>query len=64
MKGSVDVIKVLNEVLRKELTGINQYFIHSKIDEEHHVDWIESQVHQIQEVGYENYLAQQIFKRT
>jgi bacterioferritin len=31
MKGSADVIKVLNEVLRKELTGINQYFIHSKI---------------------------------
>jgi len=158
MKGSVDVIKVLNEVLRKELTGINQYFIHSKmcknwgyevlagvhwkesidemkhadllterilflegvpninaydkilvgstvkqqlendlgleqaaltvlrpgiktcldaqddatrelfehivVDEEHHIDWIESQVHQIQEVGYENYLAQQIFKRS
>jgi len=158
MKGSVDVIKVLNEVLRKELTGINQYFIHSKmcknwgyevlagvhwkesidemkhadllterilflegvpninaydkilvgstvkqqlendlgleqaaltvlrpgiktcldaqddatrelfehivVDEEHHIDWIESQLHQIQEVGYENYLAQQIFKRS
>ena len=31
MKGSADVIKVLNEVLRKELTGINQYFIHSKM---------------------------------
>jgi bacterioferritin len=31
MKGSPDVIKVLNEVLRKELTGINQYFIHSKM---------------------------------
>jgi len=158
MKGSVDVIKVLNEVLRKELTGINQYFVHSKmcknwgyevlagvhwkesidemkhadllierilflegvpnitaydkilvgltvkqqldndlgleqaaltvlrpgiktcldaqddatrelfehivVDEEHHIDWIESQLHQIQEVGYENYLAQQIFKKS
>ena len=31
MKGSPEVIKVLNEVLRKELTGINQYFIHSKM---------------------------------
>ena len=31
MKGAPDVIKVLNEVLRKELTGINQYFIHSKM---------------------------------
>jgi bacterioferritin len=31
MKGSPDVIKVLNDVLRKELTGINHYFIHSKM---------------------------------
>ena len=158
MKGNPDVIKVLNEVLRKELTGINQYFIHAKmcknwgyavlgehawnesidemkhadqiverivflegtpnvqaydkiqvgsnvkqqlenylgleqaaltilrpgiktcldarddatrellehivVDEEHHVDWIETQFHQIKEVGYENYLAQQIFKKS
>jgi bacterioferritin len=158
MKGSADVIKILNEVLRKELTGINQYFIHSKmcknwgyavlaehawnesidemkhadqiverilflegtpnvqaydkiqvgsnvkqqlendlgleqaaltvlrpgiktcldahddatrellehivVDEEHHIDWIETQFHQIKEVGYENYLAQQIFKKS
>ena len=158
MKGSADVIKVLNEVLRKELTGINQYFIHAKmcknwgyavlaehgwnesidemkhadslierilflegvpnitaydkilvgatvkqqlendlgleqaaltvlkpgirncleahddasrellehivIDEERHIDWIETQFHQIKEVGYENYLAQQIYKKS
>jgi len=157
MKGNPDVIKVLNEVLRKELTGVNQYFIHAKmcknwgyavlgehawdesidemkhadkiverilflegtpnvqaydkiqvgsnvkqqlendlgleqaalvvlrpgiktcldahddatrellehivVDEEHHIDWIETQFHQIKEVGYENYLAQQIFKK-
>jgi bacterioferritin len=157
MKGSPDVIKVLNDVLRKELTGINQYFVHSKmcknwgyeilagvhwkesidemkhadslverilflegvpnvasydkilvgptvkqqlendlglemaalgvlkpgiqtclesrddasrellehisVDEERHIDWIEAQFHQIQEIGYENYLAQQIFKK-
>jgi bacterioferritin len=157
MKGNPDVIKVLNEVLRKELTGVNQYFIHSKmcrnwgyevlakvhwhesidemkhadrlverilflegvpnvqaydriqvgsnvkqqlendkgleeaaltvlkpgikacldhqddatrellehivVDEEHHIDWIETQLHQIEEIGYENYLAQQIFKK-
>ena len=31
MKGNAEVIKALNEVLRKELTGINQYFIHSKM---------------------------------
>lgn len=158
MKGSAEVIKVLNDVLRKELTGINQYFIHSKmcknwgyeilagvawkesieemkhadqiierllflegipnlsaydkisvgssvtqqlqndlgleegalvvlkggiktcleasdnasrellehilVDEEEHVDWIETQLHQIKEIGVENYLAQQIHKES
>jgi bacterioferritin len=158
MKGHPDVIKVLNEVLRKEITGVNQYFVHAKmcknwgyeviyevdwkesidemkhadrlierilflegvpnvaaydkisigatvkqqfendlglelaaltvlkpgiktcldakddatrellehlvVDEERHVDWLETQLHQIQEVGYENYLAQQIFKKS
>lgn len=156
MKGNADVIKVLNDALRKELTGINQYFIHSKmcknwgyevladvhwhesidemkhadrliervlflegvpnvatydkisvgtnvkqqlendrgleqaaltvlkpgirtclevhddasrellehfvVDEERHIDWIETQLHQIDEVGLQNYLAQQIHK--
>jgi bacterioferritin len=154
MKGNDQVIAVLNQVLRKELTGINQYFIHAKmcenwgyralkkviwdesigemkhadqlierilflegipnvtaydkisvgagvkqqlendlalemaalavlrpgiktcidqsddasrellehilVDEEKHVDWIETQLHQINELGYQNYLAQQI----
>ena len=157
MKGNDEVINILNQVLRKELTGINQYFIHAKmcqnwgyerlykalwdesigemkhadqvierilfleglpnlsaydkimvgsgvkqqlendrgleiaaltvlhpgiktcreagddasrellehivVDEETHVDWIETQLHQIEEVGYQNYLAQQIIKK-
>ena len=157
MKGNEQVIKALNQVLRKELTAINQYFIHAKmcenwgyeqlyralreesvgemkhadeiverilfldgipnisdydkimigadvkqqlendlalemaalavlhpaiktcsdasddasrellehivVDEEKHVDWIESQLHKIGEVGYQNYLAQQIYKK-
>lgn len=29
-------------------------------DEEHHVDWLEAQLHQIDEIGYERYLSQQI----
>jgi bacterioferritin len=28
------------------------------IDEEHHIDWLEAQLHSIGEMGYENYLAQ------
>ncbi len=158
MKGEPKVLKVLNDVLRKELTGINQYFVHAKmcknwgyevlshmiweesrgemkhadqlierilflegvpnvsgydkimvgstvkqqlendlaleqaaldvlkpgiktclevgdvasrellehivVDEEHHVDWIEAQLHKIEEVGYQNYLAEQIYKKS
>ncbi len=29
-------------------------------DEEEHVDWLEAQIHQIKELGYERYLGQQI----
>jgi bacterioferritin len=29
-------------------------------DEEIHVDWLEAQIHQIKEIGYERYLSQQI----
>ena len=36
---------------------------HILVDEEEHVDWIEAQ-HQIKEIGYENYSAQQIFKKS
>jgi len=31
-------------------------------DEEHHVDWLEGQLHAISEMGMENYLAQQLHK--
>ncbi len=35
MKGNADIIKHLNNVLRNELTAINQYFLHSKM----FMDW-------------------------
>lgn len=31
MKGSRKVVEVLNDILTAELTGINQYFVHSKM---------------------------------
>jgi bacterioferritin len=33
MKGDAKILTLLNKVLRKELTGINQYFVHSKMCE-------------------------------
>ena len=36
---------------------------HIVVDEEHHIDWIETQLHQIEELGLQNYLSQQIFKK-
>jgi bacterioferritin len=35
---------------------------HLSVDEERHIDWIE--LHQIEEVGLQNYLAQQIHKKS
>lgn len=32
-------------------------------DEEEHVDWLESQVHQMNELGYERYLSQQVSEK-
>jgi len=30
------------------------------VDEEHHIDWLEAQLHAIEEMGIQNYLAQQL----
>ena len=45
-------------------TGSRELLEHIIIDEEHHVDWIEAQLHKIGELGYENYLAQQIYEKS
>lgn len=40
--------------------GSRELFEKILLDEEHHVDYLEAQLHMIKEVGYENYLAQQM----
>ncbi len=45
-------------------TGSRELLEHIIIDEEHHVDWIEAQLHKIGELGYENYLAEQIYEKS
>jgi bacterioferritin len=40
--------------------GSRELFEKILVDEEEHVDWLEAQLHMIQEVGIENYLAAQI----
>ena len=39
--------------------GSRDLFVKLLRDEEGHVDWLESQVHQIREIGYERYLITQ-----
>jgi bacterioferritin len=40
--------------------GSRDLFVQLLKDEEDHVDWLEAQVHQIKELGYERYLTQQM----
>ena len=40
--------------------GSRDLFMELLKDEEEHVDFLEAQMHQIKELGYERYLAQQV----
>lgn len=41
-------------------TGSRELLEHILVSEEEHIDWIESQLHMIGEVGIENYLAEKM----
>ncbi len=43
-------------------SGSRELLEHILVDEEEHTDWLEAQLHIIKEIGYENYLAEQIKK--
>ena len=59
-----DAVKRLNNGIRTCETandnGSRELLKQILMDEEHHVDWLEGQLHAIKEMGIQNYLAQQL----
>jgi len=66
MKLELDALPRLNAAIKSATeVGDNasrELFERILVDEEHHVDWLEGQLHIIGEIGLDNYLAQQIHK--
>jgi len=62
MKGSLKVLKLLNEVLKAELTAINQYFVHAKMCQNWGYDRLHEKVYleSIDEMKHANLLVERI----
>jgi bacterioferritin len=64
LKSELDAIKSYNEAVKLARSegdnGSADLFTANLRDEEEHVDWLEAQLSQIKEVGYENYLSVQV----
>ena len=59
--GAVEMYNGAVKVSQEEGDNVSrQLFERLLKDEEQHADWLESQLHQIKELGYERYLSQQI----
>jgi bacterioferritin len=60
----INAVKMYNEAIRVSVehkdNGSRDLFVVLLKDEENHVDWLEAQVHQIKELGYERYLSMQM----
>jgi bacterioferritin len=66
LKLELDAVKQLNQAIETSVeVGDNAsraLFEDILKDEEHHVDYLEGQLHAIEEIGLENFLAQQLHK--
>ncbi|MGA3373796.1 MAG: bacterioferritin [Terracidiphilus sp.] len=66
LKAELGAIALYNEAARLAAdqadNGTRDLFIRLLKDEEGHADWLETQLHQIAELGYERYLAKQTSK--
>ena len=52
--------KAIKAAVEANDNGSRELFEKILLDEEHHVDYLEAQLHLIKEMGYDNYLAQQM----
>jgi bacterioferritin len=63
LKLEIDAVGMYNEAVRIAFenhdNGSRDLFVTLLKDEEEHVDWLEAQLHQIEEIGYERYLTTQ-----
>jgi bacterioferritin len=55
--------KAINKAVEAADNGSRDLFEKILTDEEHHIDWLEAQLHVIQEIGIENYLTQQVHEK-
>ena len=64
LKLEVGAVKDYNAAIQiaveEKDNGSRDLFLALLKDEESHVDWLEAQVHQIKELGYERYLTMQM----
>ena len=60
----VNAVSMYNEAVQIAMenkdNGSRDLFVKLLKDEEEHVDWLEAQMHMIQEMGYERYLSMQL----
>jgi bacterioferritin len=64
LKLEIEASAMYNEAVKIAMenkdNGSRDLFVGLLKDEEEHVDWLEAQLHQIKELGYERYLSMQI----